>query len=135
MVIGLCVMITKRVSVERVISSSMSQKRSTLWSSSGASTSSSTQIGAGLVRNTAKISAKAVSACSPPDKSDSVAGFLPGGLAMISRPASSGSSLSISCNSAVPIEQLGEQLLEMFVDLLERGQQPLARLAVEALDA
>ena len=32
-------------------------------------------------------------------------------------------------------EQLGEQLLEVLVDLLERGQQPLARLAVEALDA
>jgi hypothetical protein len=44
-----------------------------LWSSSGASTSSSTQIGAGLVRNTAKISASAVSACSPPESSDSVA--------------------------------------------------------------
>jgi hypothetical protein len=81
-----------------VISSSRSQKRSTLWSSSGASTSSSTQIGAGLVRNTAKISASAVSACSPPESSDSVCGFLPGGLAMISRPASSGSSLSISCS-------------------------------------
>ena len=46
--------------------------------SSGASTSSRTQIGAGLVRNTAKMSASAVSACSPPDKSVSVCGFLPG---------------------------------------------------------
>src|SRR3954449_9747717 len=71
-----------------------------LWSSSGASTSSSTQIGAGLVRNTAKMSASAVSACSPPERSDKVAGFLPGGLAMIPTPASSGSSFSISCNSA-----------------------------------
>src|SRR4051794_17127270 len=44
----------------------------------------------------------AVSACSPPDSSESVAGFLPGGLARMSRPASSGSSLSTSCNSAVP---------------------------------
>src|SRR5437773_8597445 len=35
----------------------------------------STQIGDGLVRNTAKISASAVSACSPPDKSDSVCGL------------------------------------------------------------
>src|SRR5437763_1840027 len=60
------------------------------------------QIGAGLVRNTAKIKASAVSACSPPDNSDSVAGFLPGGLAMISSPASSGSSCSMSCSSAVP---------------------------------
>ena len=32
-------------------------------------------------------------------------------------------------------EQLGEQVLEVLVDLLERRQQPLARLAVEALDA
>src|SRR2546430_3167639 len=52
------------------ISSSRSQKRSILWSSSGASTSSSTQIGAGLVRNTAKMSASAVSACSPPERSE-----------------------------------------------------------------
>ncbi len=47
------------------------QKRSTLASSSGASTSSSTQIGAGLVRKTANSSDKAVSACSPPESSDS----------------------------------------------------------------
>ena len=38
-----------------------------LASSSGASTSSKTQIGDGLVRNTAKIRDKAVKACSPPD--------------------------------------------------------------------
>ena len=86
----------KRVSVRRVISSSRSQKRPTLASSSGASTSSSTQIGAGFARNTAKISASAVSVCSPPDSSDSVASFLPGGWHMISSPASSGSSDSTS---------------------------------------
>ena len=96
------VMIRKRVSVRSSIASSRLQKRSTLWSSSGASTSSSTQMGEGLVRNTAKISDRAVSVCSPPDSSDSVVGFLPGGLAMISRPASSGSSDSISCSSALP---------------------------------
>src|SRR5438094_9854693 len=84
------------------MSATKRQKQSTLASSSGASTSSSTQIGAGLVKNTAKISASAVSACSPPESSDSVAGFLPGGLATISRPASSGSSCSTSCSSAVP---------------------------------
>ncbi|MCY1241312.1 hypothetical protein D9M72_542060 [compost metagenome] len=54
------------------------------------------------MRNTAKISAIAVSACSPPESSVMVCGFLPGGRARISRPASSGSSLSISCSSAVP---------------------------------
>ena len=63
------------------ISSSRSQKRSTLASSRGASTSSSTQIGEGLARNTAKISAVAVSACSPPEIRLMVCGFLPGGRA------------------------------------------------------
>src|SRR5512141_1903244 len=121
MVIGLCVMITKRVSVERVISSSRSQKRSTLWSSSGASTSSSTQIGAGLVRNTAKIKAMAVSACSPPDRSDRVAGF-ERVLAL--------DQLQLGRAAA---EKLREQVLEVLVYLLERLQQPFARLAIEAL--
>ena len=40
----------------------------TFASSNGASTSSKTQIGDGLVKNTAKINDKAVKACSPPDK-------------------------------------------------------------------
>src|SRR5207302_877805 len=79
-----------------VIRWSSSQKRSTLASSSGASTSSRTQIGAGLVRKMAKISATAVSACSPPDSNVRVDSLLPGGCAMISSPASSGSSLSTS---------------------------------------
>src|SRR6185437_3045462 len=70
------------------------QKRSTLASSSGASTSSSTQIGAGLVRKTAKSKASAVSACSPPESSDMICSRLPGGLARISSPASSGSRVS-----------------------------------------
>ena len=48
-------------------------------SSSGASTSSNTQIGAGLAKNTPKINASAVSVCSPPDKSDSVDRRFPGG--------------------------------------------------------
>ena len=39
----------------------------TFASSSGASTSSSTHIGDGLVKNTAKIRDRAVKACSPPD--------------------------------------------------------------------
>ena len=46
--------------------------------------------------------ARAVNACSPPDNSDKDCSRLPGGLARISRPASSGSSASVSCNSAVP---------------------------------
>ena len=102
MVTAWCVMIRNRVLVRRVISSNRSQKRVTLASSSGASTSSSTQIGAGFARNTAKISASAVRVCSPPDRSDSVDSFLPGGWHMISSPASSGSSLSTSTNLASP---------------------------------
>ena len=102
MVIGWCVMTRKRVAVSAAIFSIRVQKRSTLASSSGASTSSSTQIGDGLVRNTAKISAMAVSDCSPPDSSESVAGFLPGGLATISSPPSSGSSASIISSRASP---------------------------------
>ena len=39
----------------------------TFASSRGASTSSNTQIGDGLVKKTAKINESAVSACSPPD--------------------------------------------------------------------
>ena len=84
------------------MASSRSQKRSTLASSSGASTSSRTHKGAGLVRNRAKINATAVSACSPPESRVSEVSFLPGGCAMISSPASSGSSLSIISRCASP---------------------------------
>ena len=50
-----------------ISSSSKLQNLVTLASSSGASTSSRTQIGDGFVKNTAKIKDKAVRACSPPD--------------------------------------------------------------------
>ena len=96
------VMIKNRVSVRRVISSSRSQNRVTLASSKGASTSSSTQIGAGLAKNTPKISASAVKVCSPPDNRLSVASFLPGGWHIISSPASSGSSDSTKTSRASP---------------------------------
>ena len=52
------------------MSSKRPQNLSTFASSSGASTSSSTQIGEGFVKNTAKIRDNAVSACSPPDNND-----------------------------------------------------------------
>ena len=61
------VTITKRVLVIFVNSSNKLQNLVTLASSKGASTSSSTQIGEGLVRKTAKIKDKAVKACSPPE--------------------------------------------------------------------
>ena len=50
-----------------VNSSSRLQNLDTFASSSGASTSSKTQIGDGLVKKTAKIKDSAVNACSPPD--------------------------------------------------------------------
>ena len=50
-----------------ISSSSKLQNLVTLASSSGASTSSRTQIGDGFVNYTAKIKDKAVRACSPPD--------------------------------------------------------------------
>ena len=62
-----CVTITNLVFVIFVSSSNKLQNLVTFASSSGASTSSSTQIGEGLVKKTAKISYRAVNACSPPD--------------------------------------------------------------------
>ena len=83
--------------------------------------------------NTANSSASAVSACSPPDSSDRTCSFLPGGLAMISRPASSGSSDSVKRQmGAAAAEQPREQHRELLVDLLEGCQQPLPALAVES---
>ena len=131
-----CVMMRKRVSVRRVISSSRSQKRVTFASSSGASTSSSTQIGAGLARKTAKIRASAVSVCSPPERSERVDELLARRLAHDLEPrfqrvvAFDQDELRLA-----PAEEVGEEQREVGVHLLERGQQPLAPLAVEARDA
>ena len=63
------------------ISSTRLQKRSTLVSSSGASTSSRTQIGAGFDKKTANKRDSAVKACYPPDSKVRFCSFLPGGLA------------------------------------------------------
>ena len=105
-------------------------------SSSGASTSSSTQIGDGLVRNTAKISAIAVSAFSPPDSSVSACGRLPGGQAKISRPDFQRvvgiDQLQLGLAAA---EQRLEQPLEMPVHRLEGFEQALAAFAVQIGDA
>ena len=51
-----------------VNSSNKAQNLVTFASSKGASTSSNTQIGDGLTKNTAKINEKVAGACSPPDK-------------------------------------------------------------------
>ena len=75
-----------------VSSSNKLQNLVTLASSNGASTSSKTQIGDGFVKNTAKTSDNAVSACSPPDNKVIDCNLFPGGLTNISKPASRGSS-------------------------------------------
>ena len=74
------------------MSRTMSQKRPTLCSSSGASTSSSRQNGAGLSSKIENTSATAVSAFSPPDSWLIELFRLPGGRAMIATPDSSTSS-------------------------------------------
>ena len=56
------------------------------------------------LKKTAKINAIQVKACSPPDSKDNDAVFFPGGCAIISKPASRGSSDSTNFNSAVPPE-------------------------------
>ncbi len=134
-VIGLWVMTTKRVSVWRDIASSRSQYRSTFASSRGASTSSRTQIGEGFVRKTAKISAVAVSACSPPGQESHALRLLPRwarqnleagfeGIVRIDQGQFRGSAP----------EQGREQVPEMAVDDIEGAQEPLASLPVEAAD-
>ena len=74
----------------------------TFASSSGASTSSRTHIGDGLLKNTANIKDKAVRACSPPDNKVIDWSLFPGGLTKSSKPASSGSSESTSSSFALP---------------------------------
>ena len=97
-----CVIIINLVSVIFVNSSNREQNLVTFASSSGASTSSKIQIGAGLVKKTAKTSDNAVKACSPPDNNVIDCNLLPGGLTSSYRPASRGSSDSINSNLAVP---------------------------------
>ena len=97
-----CVTIINLVLVIFVNSSSKLQNLVTLASSRGASTSSNTHIGDGLVKKTAKIKDNAVRACSPPDKRVIDCNLFPGGLTKSSNPASKGSSASTSSNFAFP---------------------------------
>src|SRR5208283_4615367 len=76
----------------RAMSRTMSQKRPTLFSSSGASTSSRRQNGAGFKSKIANTKATAVNAFSPPDNWLMVLLRLPGGRAMTETPAASDSS-------------------------------------------
>ena len=73
-------------------SSNKAQNLVTFESSNGASTSSSTQIGEGLTKKTAKTKANAVKACSPPDNKVIDCNLFPGGDTKSSKPASRGSS-------------------------------------------
>ena len=79
-----------------------SVNRPTFASSSAASTSSSTQNGAGRTSSIANSSATAVSARSPPESIASAWGFLPGGRAVISMPVEPRSSGSVSDSRAKP---------------------------------
>ena len=76
--------------------------RPTFASSSAASTSSSTQNGAGRTSSIANRSATAVSARSPPESIDSAWGFLPGGRAVISMPVADRSVGSVRTSFAKP---------------------------------
>src|SRR5690606_2515144 len=84
--------VTNRNCTCSLISLTIAVKRPTLASSSGASTSSSRQNGAGLRRKIANTRATAVIAFSPPDSSEMLDTRLPGGRAMIATPVSSRSS-------------------------------------------
>ena len=73
-----------------------------LASSSAASISSSMQKGVGLRSSMANSMAMAVSARSPPESSESICSFLPGGWATMSMPQFSASFGSASRSSALP---------------------------------
>ena len=75
--------IINRVLVIFVNSLRRLQNLVTFASSSGASTSSRTHIGDGLLKNTANIKDRAVSACSPPDSNVIDCNLFPGGLTKI----------------------------------------------------
>ncbi len=92
-------------------------------------------MGDGLVRNTAKMSDNAVNDCSPPESSDSVAGFLPRRLGDdLQAPFERVLALDHFQPRLAAAEQRREQLAEVSIDRLEGLSQPLVRLAVELAD-
>ena len=111
-----------------------SQKRSVLESSSGASTSSSRQNGAGLSWNIANTSEIAVSAFSPPDSRWMLLFFLPGGCAITCTPASRISSPVMTSFASPPPNSVGNSEPKWLVDAVEGLAQQLARLAVDLAD-
>ena len=86
---------------ESDISLTTLQNRSLLASSSGASTSSNKQNGAGLILNIEKTKAIPVPAFSPPDNRFRFFTSFPGGFAIIFTPVLS-KSLSVSSRKALP---------------------------------
>ena len=81
------------------------------------------------------MSASAVSACSPPESRVSVCGFLPGGWATSSSPASRGSSDSTSCSSALPPSNRVENRSSKCLPTTSNAAtEPLAPLLVEGVD-
>jgi hypothetical protein len=123
-------------------------------SSSGASTSSRMQNGLGLLLKMLISSAMQVIAFSPPESWLIVAGFLPGGWARISIPASSGSIASSPAGASArrahdrlqldlglqedvglaAAEQLAEHALEVLADGRQRLLEPQPALDVDLLD-
>ena len=136
MVMGWWVMTRKRVAVSAAIFSISVQKRSTLASSSGASTSSSTQIGDGLVRNTAKISAMRGQRLLAARQQRQGCRLLAGRLGDDLEPAFQ---RVLGLDHLEPrlaaAEQRGEQALEVAVDGVEGGLQAAAALVVDLGDA
>ena len=108
-------------------SSKREQKRVTLASSNGASTSSRTQIGEGLVKKIANTNDKAVNACSPPDNKVIDCNLLPGGETNISNPASRGSSESTSSSLALPPLNSFTYTSLNFLLILENASKSLSR--------
>ena len=103
-------------------------------SSSGASTSSSRQNGAGLSWNSANTSEIAVSAFSPPDSRWIDVLRLPGGCAITCTPESRISSPVSTSFAWPPPNSVGKSFAKFVVDDVERLLQQLARFAVDLAD-
>ena len=118
------------------ISRTISLKRWILASSNGASTSSRTQKGDGLIRKIAKIRAMAVRAFSPPDNKPTFCKRLPGGCTTISMPVSSRSCSSVRGQFCTPAQKKSwENFLEHGIDLIESLPKPFTGGSVDLGDS
>ena len=136
MVTAWWVMIRKRVSVRPTISSRRSQKRVTLASSSGASTSSRTQIGEGLARKTAKMRLRRGQGLLAAGEEREGRELLAGRLA---HDLEAGFQRVVALDQheagLAAAEEVAEEGGEVAVDLVEGGEQAAAALAVQVGDA